>query len=171
MPQPGVVLVIEQKVINVQSAFPIFPSFQNFSIVGTQAQTVFILPSYPVLSGMFILNINGVMQDPLNGDYTVNGDVVTLDAGVNLGDKVAGFYQEMAANMNPAVLNYATFFFTATQGQTTFNLGFVPTSFLYIAVNGVFLSANQYAQNGPNIILTQALNAGDKFLGLATKSN
>lgn len=166
--QPGVVLVKEQKIIQVQSAFPILPSFVNFSLLATQnGQTVFTLPGFPVLSGLFSLNINGVTQDPLHGDYTINGNILTVNASLTVGDKVAGFYQQMAPGVNPSILNYRTFFMVALQGQTVFSIGFVPQTILYIAVNGVIQSTNDYGVSGQNITLSQALNAGDNFFGLA----
>ena len=165
--QPGVVLVNEQKIIHVQSAFPIMPTFQNFSLIATNAQTVFTLPGYPVLSGLFSLNINGVAQDPLNGDFTINGNIMTVNASLSLGDKLAGFFQNLASGISPSVLSYRTFFFTATQGQTLFAIGFVPQTVLYISVNGVLESTNDYTISGQNITLSQGLNAGDNFFGLA----
>ena len=168
--QPGLILLKEQKTVQVQSAFPIFPNFQNFSILATtNGQTIFTLPSYPVLTALFVLNINGVLQDPLNGDFTVNGNILTVNAVLSIGDKLAGFFQAMSSAINPSVLSYRSFFFTATQGQTQFNIGFIPTSIIYISVNGVLesLQNGDYTQNGAIITMSQGLNAGDKFFGLA----
>lgn len=170
MAQPGVVLVLEQKIVNVQSAFPIMPQYQNFSIVATiPGQTQFALPSYPILTGLFQLNINGVTQDILNGDFTVNGNIVTLDGGVNVGDKIAGFYQVLQSNISNAVGSYRSYFAVATQGQTVFLIGFVPNAVLYVAVNGVVqsLGDGDYTLNGQYITLNAGLNSGDKFLVLA----
>lgn len=168
MENPGIVLVKEQKIIHVQSAFPILPTFQNFSLLATSnGQTVFTLPGYPVLSGLFSLNFNGVTQDPLNGDFLINGNILTFNGTTVIGDKLAGFYQQMSSNINPAILNYRTFFFIATQGQTQFNIGFIPQVVLYISVNGVLESTTDYTQSGAIVTLTQGLNAGDNFFGLA----
>ena len=155
--------------MQVQSAFPIFPNFVNFSILATaNGQTIFTLPSYPVLTALFVLNINGVMQDPLNGDFTINGNILTVPGSFNIGDKFAGFYQAMSAAINPSILSYRSFFFTAIQNQTQFNLGFLPTSIIYIAINGILqsLQNGDYTQNGTNITFSQGLNAGDKVFGL-----
>ena len=168
MQNPGVVLVKEQKIIHVQSAFPILPTFQNFSLLATSnGQTVFTLPGYPVLSGLFSLNFNGVTQDPLNGDFTVNGNILTFNGTTVIGDKLAGFYQQMSSNINPSLMNYRTFFFVATQGQTVFSIGFIPQVLLYISVNGVLESVNDYTISGQNITMSQGLNYGDNFFGLA----
>jgi hypothetical protein len=165
---PGVVLVKPKNIIHVQSAFPIFPNFVDFSVIATvNGQTQFTLPSYPVLTGLFSCNINGVTQDPLNGDFTVNGNILTMNANLVIGDKIAGFYQQMSPNMNPSILSYRTFFFIAAQGQTSFSIGFVPNAIIYIAVNGVLQSTTNYTINGQIITLTGALNAGDNFFGLA----
>ena len=168
MENPGIVLVKEQKIIHVQSAFPILPTFQNFSLLATSnGQTVFTLPGYPVLSGLFSLNFNGVTQDPLNGDFTVNGNILTFNGTTVIGDKLAGFYQQMSSNINPSLMNYRTFFFVATQGQTVFSIGFIPQVLLYISVNGVLESVNDYTISGQNITMSQGLNYGDNFFGLA----
>ena len=170
MENSGVVLVKENKIINVQSAFPIFPNFQNFSILATSnGQTVFTLPSYPVLTALLVLNINGVIQDPLNGDFTIKGHLLTVNASLVIGDKLAGFYQAMSSAINPAILSYRSFFFTATQNQTQFNIGFVPTNIIYISVNGILqsLANGDYTQNGAIITMSSGLNAGDRFFGLA----
>lgn len=168
MQNPGVVLVKENKIIHVQSAFPIMPTFQNFSLFATSnGQTIFTLPGFPVLTGLFSLNINGVAQDPLNGDFTINGNILTVNANLSIGDKLAGFFQQMASNINPTVLSYRTFYFVATQGQAAFNIGFVPQYLLYISVNGVLESTSDYTINGSTITMSQGLNAGDNFFGLA----
>jgi len=167
----GIVVINEQKEINVESAFPIFPNFVNFSLLATiNGQTIFTLPSYPVLTGLFSLNINGVAQDPLNGDYTISGNTLTVNAVLTAGDKLAGFYQEMSSAVNPSALNYRTFFFVATQGQTVFNIGFVPQAIIYVAVNGVVESTNDFSLSGSVITMTQGLNAGDNFFGLAIQT-
>ena len=158
--------------INVTSAFPIFPNFQNFSILATtNGQTSFTLPSYPVLTALIVVNINGAMQDALNGDYTINGNILTVNASLNIGDKVAGFYQALSSAISPSTLSYRSFFFTATQGQQVFNLGFLPKTIIYIAVNGILqsITAGNYVQNGQTITMSVGLNAGDAFFGLATQ--
>lgn len=170
MENPGVVLVAERKIIQVQSAFPIFPNFQNFSILtSSNGQTVFTLPNYPILTGLFSMNINGVTQDPLNGDFTVNGNILTVNASLVIGDKVAGFYQQMSSGISPAIMGYRTFFFVATQNQINFNIGFYPQAIIYIAVNGIVqsLQNGDYTVNGSVVSMSVGLNAGDRFFGLA----
>ena len=167
----GIIIVQEKMEVHVESAFPIFPNFQNFSLIATEGQTVFTLPAYPILTGLFSLNINGTMQDELNGDYTVDGNVLTVNANLSAGDKLAGFFQAMSQNMNPDVLKYRTFFITATQGQTVFNIGFVPSAIIYVAVNGTIQAVGEgdYVVSGSTITMSEGLNAGDKFFGLATQ--
>lgn len=165
----GITIVRRPQVISVKSAFPIFPAFINFSILATlNGQTLFTLPSYPILTGLFVLNINGVAQDELSGDFTVNGNVITVNAtNIEVGDKISGFYQEMSSSINPANLSYRTFFDVAIQNQTVFNLGFMPTNIIYIAVNGIVQATTDYTISGQYVTLTQGLNAGDNFFGLA----
>lgn len=164
----GVNVIQKKTTISVQSAFPIIPQFQNFSLLATSnGQVNFTLPSFPILSGLFFMNINGAAQDPLAGDFTINGNIMSVNANLSIGDKLAGFYQQMASNINPTVMNYRTFFFVATQGQTQFNIGFTPQVILYISVNGVVESTNDYSQSSGIVTLTQGLNVGDNFFGLA----
>jgi len=169
MTTQGITIIRRPQIINVKSAFPIFPNFVNFSIKAlNNGQTQFTLPSYPILSGLFSLNYNGAQQDELNGDFTVNGNIVTINSDTVLeGDKIAGFYQEMSSAINPANLSYRTFFYTAIQGQTVFNIGFIPQNLLFIAINGIVQPTSAYTISGQNITLTGGLNAGDNFFGLA----
>jgi hypothetical protein len=171
MQNSPIVLIQPKNVINVKSAFPISPNFVNFSLpVATEGQTVFTLPSYPILTGLFSLNIDGVAQDPLNGDYTVNGNILTITNNTLITtDRLAGFYQVMSSAVNPSILSYRSFYFQATQGQNQFNIGFVPKAIIYIAVNGIIQSAGNgdYIIDGAIITLSQGLNAGDNFFGLA----
>ena len=167
---PGIVLIKNNNNILVESAFPIFPNFNPFSILAiTNGQTVFTLPSYPIMTALFILNINGVVQDQLNGDFTINGNVLTVNASLIIGDKLSGFYQAMSSAVNPSVLSYRSFFATATQNQTQFNIGFVPKSIIYVSVNGILqsLQNGDYSINNQTITMSSGLNAGDRFFGLA----
>lgn len=167
---PGIVVIKRDNIIEVESAFPIFPNFQNFSLTATiDGQTLFTLPSYPLLSGLMVMNINGVTQDPLNGDYTINGNVMTVHSNISVDDRISGFYQALPSSINPSNLNYRSFFFTAIQDQTQFNIGFVPKQIIYISINGTLqsLENGDYTVNGQTITMSQSLDAGDKFFGLA----
>ncbi len=170
MNNSGLIIIRRPNIIQVQSAFPIFPNFQNFSIVvPVDGQKVFTLPSYPILTGLISVNIDGVTQDPLSGDFTVNGNILTMNADLIAGQKIAGFYQAMAANVSPNVLSYRNFFITAIQDQQIFDIGFVPKQLIYIAINGTIQSAQDgdYTVSGQNVTMSQVLDAGDKFFGLA----
>ncbi len=165
----GIIIIKRPQIIQVQSAFPIIPNFMNFSAVTTEPETEFTLPAYPILTGLSSFNINGVTQDPLNGDYTINGNTLIMNPAVLTGQKVAGFFQVMSQVVNPSMLSYRTFFFLATGGQTQFNLGFVPQNIIYISINGILQSPGDgdYTVNGAIVTLSQALSNGDKFFGLA----
>lgn len=167
----GITIIRRPQVIQVKSAFPIFPKFQNFSfIVGTNGQTEFTLPSNPVLTGLIVVNTDGITQDPLNGDYTVVGNTLIMNPSLLAGQKVAGFYQvQSPSNVPPLNLGYATFFTVAIQGQTQFNIGFLPQAIIYVSVNGTLQAVGDgdYTINGQIITMSQGLNYGDKFFGLA----
>lgn len=166
----GITIIKRPQVIQVKSSFPIFPNFQPFSDVLTEnGTTEFTLPAYPLLSGMMIVNIDGVMQDPLNGDFTVNGNTLIINASLVIGQKVAGFFQAMSPDINPLVLNYRSFFFLATAGQTIFNLGFTPQALIYVAINGTLQTVmdQDYTLSGQVLTVSEPLNLNDKLFGLA----
>lgn len=168
----GIAIIKRPQIIQVKSSFPIFPNFKNFSdIVTVDGQTQFTLAAYPLLSGLMIVNIDGVMQDALNGDFTVNGNILTLNASLVAGQKVAGFFQAMSPDINPLVMNYRSFFYLATAGQTVFNLGFAPQALLYVAINGTLQSAQDgdYTLVGQVLTVSQALDLNDKLFGLAVQ--
>lgn len=75
--------------------------YQNptpFSFIAqSDDQTVFDLsdltpPITPRPGGLFILNINGIAQNPVKTtpDYILEGTVITLHDGVDMGDNVYG---------------------------------------------------------------------------------
>ncbi len=165
---PGVVIIQQQNIIEAVSQFPILPQYRNFSAVATvDGQTDFTLPDYPVLTGIMDVNINGAAQDPLSGDYTVSGNILTLNPGIDAGDKVYGFYQDMSPVVNPTVLNFAYFFFiVAIQGQTIFTLDFQPSPLIYVAVNGVIQDNEDYTLDGYSLTIGEGLDIGDKLYGV-----
>ena len=162
---PGVVILQQQKVIEAISQFPILPQYRNFSQVATvDGQTDFTLSDYPVLTGIISVNINGIAQDPLNGDYTVVNNILTLNPGVDSGDKVAGFYQVMAPVVNANVLNFASYFeLVAQANKTVFTLSFQPSPVVYVAVNGVVQDSEDFTVNGYTLTLDSGLAINDKL--------
>ena len=66
-------------------------NFQQFSIIATTpGQTVFTLPSNPIL--ILLCTIQGISQSQLAGDFTLSGNVITFSSGVTMGQLVAGVY-------------------------------------------------------------------------------
>ena len=68
--------------------------FTPFSFVALQGQSIFTLPSYALANGMVFLSINGTMQDPVAGDYSINGNALIIGAALDAGDHVYGMYEE-----------------------------------------------------------------------------
>lgn len=94
----GVTVVKNSNVVKVQT-FPLtvqvlVGSIVTFSLTAaSDGQTVFTLPSAAKPSGLVMAAINGAVQDQSAGDFTVSGSTLTLNAGVNAGDKIYGFYE------------------------------------------------------------------------------
>ncbi len=66
-------------------------AFVPFAVIATiDNQTVFTLPSIP--STMLVVAINGILQSSVEGDFTVVGNQLTLNAGVDIGTLLAGIY-------------------------------------------------------------------------------
>lgn len=68
--------------------------FVPFTFTATDGQTEFTLPSTPYGDGLFICSINGSPQDQEGGDFSVATNILTLAEGVDLNDKVYGFYEK-----------------------------------------------------------------------------
>lgn len=66
-------------------------NFLPFTFTATQGQQVFgPLPGSPIAIWVFI---TGAAQNQAAGDFTLNGNMLTLSQGVNLGDTIYGVVQ------------------------------------------------------------------------------
>lgn len=174
----GITIIKKSEIIRVQSSFPILPQYSNYSFtVSFPNQTAFTLPSYPNTVGLFVMTVNGVMQNPLIGDYTVNGLTLTYNPGsspLNVNDVVAGFYQVQSPINNPAIMNYRQFYFEVgvtpgtVAGQRAFTLPSVASLMILVSVNGT--SQNQlngdFTIVGNVLTLSQGLNLNDNLFGI-----
>lgn len=165
---PGVILIQQRNIVRAVSQFPILPQYQNFSIVAdTDGQTEFALENTPVLTGIMAVYINGVAQDPLNGDYTVAGDTLILSSpGIDDGDRVFGYYQILLPAINAPELNFQSFFYQAIQGQSIFTLSFSPNPLVYVAINGVIQDSEDYILSGHTLTFNADLDLDDKVYGV-----
>ncbi len=173
MSNSGVVIVQQQNIIKAVSQFPILPQYQNFSFTAeSDGQTEFPLANSPVLTGVMSVFINGVAQDPLNGDYTVAIDVLVIGApGLDEGDRVFGFYQIMSPAANNPDLNFESFFIEAIQDQSVFTLDFSPSPLIYVAINGVIQAPTSYTVDGYDITFDEGLDLDDKVYGVGINNN
>lgn len=154
------------------SQFPILPQYRNFTFTATaDGQTDFELSDYPVLTGIIVVNINGVAQDPLNGDYTIDGNILTLSPGVDEGDRVFGFYQVLMPAVSPNPLDFASYFEQVTlQDKAIFTLDFQPNPIVYVAVNGVIQDNEDYTISGYTLTLNSGLDIDDKLYVVGIQS-
>ena len=68
-------------------------AFVPFTFTATvQGQVEFSLPSTP--SVIILCCVNGTVQNQEAGDFTVNGKLLYIENGVDIGDNVFGIYQE-----------------------------------------------------------------------------
>lgn len=66
--------------------------FTPFSFVATDGQTEFTLPKTPKDNGFFICAINGTQQNREAGDFTIVGDKLVTDEGLDEGDNLYGLF-------------------------------------------------------------------------------
>lgn len=93
---PAVTVIRHPNIVKVTAQVPILHKqlFKAFSLVAIQGQSLFELPSFALANGMVFLSINGTMQDPIAGDYSINGDVLLIGAPLDAGDHIYGMYEE-----------------------------------------------------------------------------
>ena len=86
-------IIRTSKIVKVVSPKPAPLNIVPFTFTATAGQTAFTLPSTPVVGGIFIVSINAGPQDQAGGDFTIATNILTLAEGVDLNDKVYGFYE------------------------------------------------------------------------------
>jgi len=92
---PGVTVIRQTNIVyvnNFKAGHPV--KFMQFSVTASSnGQTQFTLPGTPLLDGLIIVWINGSGQNFAAGDFTVSANILTLNEGIDSGDKVYGFFQ------------------------------------------------------------------------------
>lgn len=93
---PKVSVIKRNEVVKLYTQQVVSNNFvvRDFSFTATQGQTVFELPSDAKANGLINVVINGTMQNQAGGDFTIEGNILTLSEGVDAGDTVYGLYQE-----------------------------------------------------------------------------
>lgn len=65
--------------------------FTPFSFIATDGQTDFVLSAVPK-GEFFIANVNGTAQNKEAGDFTIVGNVLKMDEGLDEGDNLYGLF-------------------------------------------------------------------------------
>lgn len=173
MNNQGLIILRKNTIVQVKSSFPIMPKFKAFSFAASTAgQRQFTLPTYPTGDGLLSAFINGFSQDPLVGDYVIDGQYVTLKTGLAIGDVFYGLYMEGAPVSSNQPYTFQTFFFNAAAGQTTYTLLSIPLYMLSVVINGTTQSqqAGDFTVNGLNLVINAPQNLGDKVFGVYVRA-
>ena len=95
---PGAAISVLQKKLTVEvttlQSITVLRS-RPFYFVATEGQAAFTLPTTPRPNGIIMLARNGTWQSQAKGDFSINGRFVTMDAGQDAGDEIAGIYEEL----------------------------------------------------------------------------
>ena len=91
---PGITIQQKAVAVTVYAEQILMTKFKKFTFTATEGQTAFSLETTPI--SMIAVFINGTSQNEEADDFSVSGKVLTLNEGVNSGDKVFGVYQEAA---------------------------------------------------------------------------
>ncbi len=131
----------------------------NGLVSGVITASNFFRGSTPVITGIGIgsTSINpgsGAITNRIGFGFT---DISIVGGGVS----VVGYGNTLVVDFNGISKTRTVNTFTATQGQTTFTVSYVP-GFVDVYLNGVFLTTTEFtATNGTSVILGVGANAGD----------
>jgi hypothetical protein len=131
----------------------------NGLVSGVVTASNFFRGSTPVITGIGIgsTSINpgsGAITNRIGFGFT---DISIVGGGVS----VVGYGNTLVVDFNGISKTRTVNTFTATQGQTTFTVSYVP-GFVDVYLNGVFLTTTEFtATNGTSVILGVGANAGD----------
>lgn len=136
-------------------------AFLTDQFSGTGSATQFTLSVAPANTASILVAITGVVQDP--STYSVSGTTLTFSAAPPTGTgNISVRYLGVPAS-NIANTAYRTVTeFTATSGQTTFNVPSYTVGYISVFRNGARLGASDFvATNGTTVVLTSAAAAND----------
>ena len=92
---PDTVRIINKtSIIRIVSPSPKPLEIVPFYFIAIEGQTDFTLPSFPVTDGLFTTAINGTQQSQAKGDFSVSGNILTIDEPLEAGDEVFGIYEK-----------------------------------------------------------------------------
>lgn len=136
-------------------------AFLTDQFSGNGSTTVFTMSVAPATTSSILVAVSGVVQDP--STYSVVGTALTFSAAPPTGTgNVSVRYLGIPAS-GVATTAYRTVTeFTATAGQTTFNVPSYTVGYINVYDNGVRQGAADFtATNGTTVVLATAAAAGD----------
>ena len=140
---------------------PTSVAFLTDTFSGNGSTTAFTLSAAPATTSSILVAITGVLQDP--STYSVSGTTLTFSPAPPTGTSNISvrFLGIPASGVTTTAYRTVTEF-TATSGQTTFNVPSYTVGFIDVYRNGVLLGSADYtATNGLSVVLVNGCTAGD----------
>lgn len=128
---------------------------------GNGSTTAFTLSQAPANTSSILVAVSGVVQDP--STYSVSGTTLTFSGAPPSGSSNISvrFLGIPASGVTTTAYRTVTEF-TATAGQTTFNVPSYTVGYIDVYRNGVMLGSADYtATNGTTVVLANPATAGD----------
>jgi hypothetical protein len=136
-------------------------AFLTDQFSGNGSTVAFTMSAAPATTSSIIVAVTGVLQDP--STYAVSGTTLTFSAAPPTGTgNISVRYLGIPAS-GVATTAYRTVTeFTATAGQTTFNVPSYTVGYINVYRNGVRLGAADFtATTGTTVVLASAATLGD----------
>ena len=140
---------------------PTSVAFLTDTFSGNGSTTAFTLSAAPATTSSILVAITGVLQDP--STYSVSGTTLTFSPAPPTGTSNISvrFLGIPASGVTTTAYRTVTEF-TATSGQTTFNVPSYTVGFIDVYRNGVMLGSADYtATSGLTVVLASGATAGD----------
>jgi hypothetical protein len=128
---------------------------------GNGSTTAFTLSQAPATTSSILVAVSGVVQDP--STYSVSGTTLTFSGAPPSGSSNISvrFLGVPASGVTTTAYRTLTTF-TATSGQTTFNVPSYTVGYIDVYRNGVKLGTADYtATSGTSVVLASGATAGD----------
>jgi hypothetical protein len=140
---------------------PTTVAFLTDTFSGDGSDTTFTLSQAPATTSSILVSVSGVVQDP--STYSVSGTTLTFSGAPPSGtSNISVRFLGIPAS-GVATTAYRTLTtFTATSGQTTFNVPSYTVGYIDVYRNGVKLGTADFtATSGTTVVLASGATAGD----------
>lgn len=136
-------------------------AFLTDQFSGTGTQTAFTLSVAPATTSSILVSVTGVLQDP--STYSISGTTLTFSTAPPAGSgNISVRYLGIPASGITTEAYRTVTEFTATAGQTTFNVPSYTMGYINVYRNGARLGAADFtATSGVTVVLASGASAGD----------